>query len=126
VVGNSVWRSDTKEPDAARSPHSALCPRQSVGRKHLLNHPFEPALGDADVVLPFQACCSPDSCFRGVTGWSQGMGEAPPLTHCLRIFQGIMLKGAAFRDMQADVLVLGIFAFVTMGVAVARFRQTLN
>jgi ABC-2 type transport system permease protein len=64
--------------------------------------------------------------FRGMPDWAQAAGEALPLTHYLRIVRGIMLKGAAFGDMQADVLALVIFTFLAMGVAVARFRQTLD
>jgi ABC-2 type transport system permease protein len=49
-----------------------------------------------------------------------------PLTHYLRIIRGIMLKGAAFEDLQADVLAMGAFTLVAMTIAVARFRQTLD
>ncbi|MFL5036863.1 MAG: ABC transporter permease, partial [Microvirga sp.] len=49
-----------------------------------------------------------------------------PLTHYLRIVRGIMLKGATFFDLQTDVLALAVFTLFAMGVAVARFRQTLD
>ncbi|AWM85348.1 ABC transporter permease [Microvirga sp. 17 mud 1-3] len=64
--------------------------------------------------------------FRGMPGWAQAIGEILPLTHYLRIVRGIMLKGAGFVDLQADVLALGLFALAAMGLAVARFRQTLD
>ncbi|WP_046863628.1 ABC transporter permease [Microvirga massiliensis] len=64
--------------------------------------------------------------FRGMPDWAQMFGEILPLTHYLRIVRGIMLKGAEFSDMQADVLALAAFTLVAMGVAVARFRQTLD
>lgn len=64
--------------------------------------------------------------FKGMPDWAQVIGEVLPLTHYLRIVRGIMLKGAAFADLQADVLALGAFALVAMGIAVARFRQTLD
>lgn len=64
--------------------------------------------------------------FRGMPGWAQTIGEALPLTHYLRIVRGIMLKGATFVDLQADVLAMGLFTLVAMTIAVARFRQTLD
>lgn len=64
--------------------------------------------------------------FRGMPGWAQGIGEVLPLTHYLRIVRGIMLKGAGFVDLQADVLALGAFTLAAMTVAVLRFRQTLD
>jgi ABC-2 type transport system permease protein len=64
--------------------------------------------------------------FRGMPEWAQAFGEILPLTHYLRIVRGVMLKGAEFSDMQTDVLALGAFTLIAMGVAVARFRQTLD
>lgn len=64
--------------------------------------------------------------FKGMPGWAQAIGEILPLTHYLRIVRGIMLKGATFTDLQTDVLALAAFTLFAMGVAVARFRQTLD
>ncbi|MGZ8371686.1 MAG: ABC transporter permease [Rhodoplanes sp.] len=64
--------------------------------------------------------------FRGMPEWAQVVGEVLPLTHYLRIIRGIMLKGATFPDVQTDVLAMGAFTLVAMGIAVARFRQTLD
>nr|WP_262269076.1 MULTISPECIES: ABC transporter permease [unclassified Microvirga] len=64
--------------------------------------------------------------FKGMPGWAQAVGEILPLTHYLRIVRGIMLKGATFTDLQTDVLALAVFTLFAMGVAVARFRQTLD
>jgi ABC-2 type transport system permease protein len=64
--------------------------------------------------------------FKGMPGWAQAIGEILPLTHYLRIVRGIMLKGATFFDLQTDVLALAVFTMFAMGVAVARFRQTLD
>lgn len=64
--------------------------------------------------------------FKGMPGWAQAIGEVLPLTHYLRIVRGIMLKGATFTDLQTDVLALAAFTLFAMGVAVARFRQTLD
>ncbi|WP_112662122.1 ABC transporter permease [Microvirga flavescens] len=64
--------------------------------------------------------------FRGMPQWAQAVGELLPLTHYLRIVRGIMLKGATFADLQADVLALALFSLAAMTLAVARFRQTLD
>jgi ABC-2 type transport system permease protein len=64
--------------------------------------------------------------FRGMPEWAQYLGEALPLTHYLRIVRGVMLKGAGFEDLQTDVFAMAAFTLVAMGVAVARFRQTLD
>ncbi|HET9272824.1 MAG TPA: ABC transporter permease [Methyloceanibacter sp.] len=64
--------------------------------------------------------------FRGMPDWAQWIGEALPLTHFLRIVRGITLKGNGFADMQIDVLALLIFMAVAMGLALFRFRRTLD
>ncbi|MBC8013793.1 MAG: ABC transporter permease, partial [Methyloceanibacter sp.] len=64
--------------------------------------------------------------FRGMPDWAQAIGEALPLTHFLRIVRGITLKGNGFADMQIDVLALVIFMLVAMGLALFRFRRTLD
>jgi len=64
--------------------------------------------------------------FKGMPDWAQVIGEFLPLTHYLRIVRGIMLKDASFVDLQVDATALGAFTLVAMGIAVARFRQTLD
>jgi len=64
--------------------------------------------------------------FRGMPEWAQWIGEALPLTHFLRIVRGIALKGNGFADMQLDVLALVIFVIAAMGLALLRFRRTLD
>ncbi|XSG81857.1 MAG: ABC transporter permease [Methyloligella sp. ZOD6] len=64
--------------------------------------------------------------FRGMPVWAQWIGEALPLTHFVRIVRGIMLKGNGFAEMQIDVLALVIFLVVAMGLALMRFRRTLD
>jgi ABC-2 type transport system permease protein len=64
--------------------------------------------------------------FRGMPDWAQAIGEALPLTHFLRIVRGIALKGNGFADMQVDVLALVLFMLIAMGLALFRFRRTLD
>ncbi len=64
--------------------------------------------------------------FRGMPEWAQAIGAALPLTHFLRIVRGITLKGTGFADMQMDVFALFLFMAVAMGLALFRFRRTLD
>ena len=64
--------------------------------------------------------------FRGMPHWAQAIGEVLPLTHFIRIVRGIMLKGNGFADMQVDAAALLIFMVVAMGLALLRFRKTLD
>ena len=64
--------------------------------------------------------------FRGMPHWAQAIGEVLPLTHFIRIVRGIMLKGNGFADMQLDAAALLIFMVAAMGLALFRFRRTLD
>jgi len=64
--------------------------------------------------------------FRGMPHWAQWIGEILPLTHFMRIVRGIMLKGNSFAEMRIDVLALVIFLVAAMGLALLRFRRTLD
>jgi ABC-2 type transport system permease protein len=64
--------------------------------------------------------------FRGMPQWAQAIGEALPLTHFLRIVRGITLKANGFADMRIDVFALFLFMGVAMGLALFRFRRTLD
>ncbi len=64
--------------------------------------------------------------FRGMPVWAQDIGSILPLTHYLRIVRGVMLKGAGFSDIVTDAAALAAFTLAAMGIAVARFRQTLD
>jgi len=64
--------------------------------------------------------------FRGMPGWAQGIGEALPLTHFLRIVRGVMLKGAGWSDLDQEFLALGAFALAAATAAMLRYRRTLD
>ena len=64
--------------------------------------------------------------FRGMPGWAQDLGSILPLTHYLRVVRSVMLKGSGFSELSADTWPLALFALVAMGVAIKRFRQTLD
>jgi ABC-2 type transport system permease protein len=64
--------------------------------------------------------------FRGMPDWAQAIGEVLPLTHFLRIVRGIMLKGNGFAEIASDVWPMALFMLVAGGVALMRYRQTLD
>ena len=64
--------------------------------------------------------------FRGMPDWAQMIGEALPLTHFLRIVRGVMLKGAGFGDVQNEMLALLIFTGLAVGLAMLRYKRTLD
>ncbi|WP_348631604.1 ABC transporter permease [Mesorhizobium sp. M1C.F.Ca.ET.187.01.1.1] len=64
--------------------------------------------------------------YRGMPGWAQILGEIFPLTHFLRITRAVMLKGADFNAVAAEVGWLAVFVVTFAGAALLRFRRTLD
>jgi ABC-2 type transport system permease protein len=64
--------------------------------------------------------------FSGMPRWAQAIGEVLPLTHFLRIVRGIMLKGAGLNDIGRELFVLLVFVITFAGLALLRFRRTLD
>ena len=64
--------------------------------------------------------------FRGMPDWAQWVGEVFPLTHFLRIVRAVMLKGAEFPEIAFETMILGVFILAYGGIALARFRRTLD
>ena len=64
--------------------------------------------------------------YRGMPDWAQTLGEIFPLTHFLRIVRAVMLKGADFSGIANEVGALVIFILVFAGLALVRFRRTLD
>jgi ABC-2 type transport system permease protein len=57
---------------------------------------------------------------------AQWLAEIFPLTHFLRLIRGIMLREAHLGEMWIELVALAAFVVVVMGIAVARFRKTLD
>jgi ABC-2 type transport system permease protein len=64
--------------------------------------------------------------FRGMPGWAQLLGETLPLTHFLRLVRAVMLKGATFDTVAAQFGALFLFVLAYSGLALLRFRRTLD
>ena len=64
--------------------------------------------------------------FAGMPLWAQWLGEIFPLTHFLRVIRAIMLKGADLGDIGAEVFYLSVFVPLYAGIALLRFRSTLD
>ncbi|MEC3861561.1 ABC transporter permease [Mesobacterium sp. TK19101] len=64
--------------------------------------------------------------FRGMPIWAQYLGEVFPLTHFLRLIRAVMLKGAGPDTVAGPFLALMAFAMVLAGIALLRFRRTLD
>lgn len=64
--------------------------------------------------------------FRGMPVWAQWLGEVFPLTHFLRVIRAIMLKGADWPTVSFEIAMLCVFIVVYAGLALARFRRTLD
>ena len=64
--------------------------------------------------------------FRGMPVWAQYLGEALPNTHFLRIVRGILLKGNGPPEIWPNIWPLLSFLFVVGGIAMLRYRKTLD
>ncbi|MFE0013494.1 ABC transporter permease [Mesorhizobium sp. NPDC059054] len=64
--------------------------------------------------------------YRGMPGWAQTFGEIFPLTHFLRIVRAVMLKGAEFPAVASEIGWLIFFVALFAGLALMRFRRTLD
>jgi ABC-2 type transport system permease protein len=64
--------------------------------------------------------------FRGMPVWAQWIGETLPLTHFLRILRGILLKGNGWADIAPNVWPIVLFVLAMAGVALYRYRETLD
>ena len=64
--------------------------------------------------------------FRGMPPWAQALGEVLPLTHFLRAVRAIMLKGANFGEIAPNLWPMALFLAVVGGIALKRYRQTLD
>jgi ABC-2 type transport system permease protein len=77
---------------------------------------FLPSMLLSGFMFPFEAMPVP----------AQWIGLGLPLTHFLRIARGVLLKGASIDALLGEMAAIGIFAVVTLALAVATFRKRLG
>lgn len=64
--------------------------------------------------------------FAGMPKAAQWIAEFMPLTHYLRLSRGIMLRGAGVEELWREILILGVFCIVLLGLAVMRIHKRLD
>lgn len=64
--------------------------------------------------------------FAGMPGWAQFIGQAVPATHFLRVVRKVMLKGGEVADVTGELGALVVILVVISGIAMLRYRQTLD
>ncbi|PWW01674.1 ABC-2 type transport system permease protein [Hoeflea marina] len=64
--------------------------------------------------------------FQGMPQWAQWLGEIFPLTHFLRVVRSVMLKGADLQGIAGEMGALILFVLLFSGLALLRFRRTLD
>ena len=56
--------------------------------------------------------------------WAQQVNHINPLAYFMRVIRMIILKGSEFRDVSKEIISLGIYAVVALGLATWRYRKT--
>ncbi|MFZ1989858.1 MAG: ABC transporter permease, partial [Alphaproteobacteria bacterium] len=64
--------------------------------------------------------------FAAMPTWAQAIGECVPITHFIRIVRKVMLKGAGLGDIAGDLWPLLVILAVIAGLALIRYRRTLD
>ena len=64
--------------------------------------------------------------FRGMPDWAQALGSVIPVIHFLRVVRGALLKGLDTTQLWPSLSALGLFVIVISGLAIARYRTTLD
>ena len=64
--------------------------------------------------------------FSGMPVWAQYIGSAIPTTHFIRIVRKVMLKGGAIAEIVPDLAALLVIMVIITGLAMLRYRQTLD
>lgn len=64
--------------------------------------------------------------FYGMPKWAQYIGHILPMTYFLRIIRGIVLKGATFFSVWPNIWPIMLIMFVTIFIALNRYRRTLD
>ena len=61
-----------------------------------------------------------------MSAWAQTIGEIFPLTHVLRVIRGTLLKGAGLSQTWPHLWPIALFLLAAGGIALLRYRETLD
>ena len=64
--------------------------------------------------------------FHAMPAWAQTIGQVLPTTHFIRAVRAVMLKGANFGDVIPELWPLALLFTVVAGLAMLRYRRTLD
>lgn len=64
--------------------------------------------------------------FDGMPKAAQYIAEFLPLTHFVRLIRGVMLRGAELSELLSEIWALLAFMFITLGLAILRFKKRLD
>ncbi|MBU6235799.1 MAG: ABC transporter permease [Alphaproteobacteria bacterium] len=64
--------------------------------------------------------------FRGMPEWAQMLGNTLPLKHFLIIARGVILKGNGWAETWPNLVPILVFFLTVTGIAVTRYRKTLD
>ena len=64
--------------------------------------------------------------FEGMPRVVQYLAEVLPLTHFVRIARGIILRGADLQQLSGELIALGLFFVIALGISALRFRKRLD
>lgn len=64
--------------------------------------------------------------FRGMPDWAQAIGQILPLTHFLKLVRGVVLRDAHLDELVGDLWPLLLQLVVIGGLAMLRYRRTLD
>ena len=64
--------------------------------------------------------------FRGMPDWAQWIGTIIPVTHMLRVVRGAMLKGVGIAEAAPSLGALALFVTIVAGLAMMKYRTTLD
>ena len=110
--------------------HGAVHRRQPGHRLHHLDAGAEPAAGDAGLVLLLPAVDPAVGLHvplpRHAGAGRSGSARSCRLTHFLRIVRGVMLKGAGFGSISAELAALLAILLIVSTLAISRYRVTLD
>lgn len=64
--------------------------------------------------------------YDGMPRPAQWLAEILPMTHFMRLIRGILLRAATLTELWPELVALGVFIVIMLGIAIARTRKRLD